>query len=141
MFGFLVWSDCVFLGKNGEELGRRTDYKSVLAGINMEALQNDYRYRVALMRDLFKQSRVENYLKISEQESPDRPCGKYIGFINHEYGKQFDPSTGRAAHYTNEMRETRYKKQIEERRSKEESIRRAEAEVARLKSELNDLDR
>lgn len=140
---FVSWygqDDCVMLDKNGEEFGKRTEYSCVLAGIDMNALQNDYSYQVALMRDLFKETRVIEYLKRGEQDSPEMPCGKYIGYINNQRKKAFDPSIGRAAHNTPEMQQRRTMLKAKAEQERLNSIARRKEEIAKLQGEISDLE-
>lgn len=132
--------DCVMLGKDGEEIGRRTDYSVVLADINMDNLQSDYTYSVALMRDLFKQTRVMSYLQRGQQDSPEIPCGNYIGYIKEDYRKGFNTDVGRAAHNTPEMQalRTRIKEQAEIARQRE--ILYTKDQISKLQGQLNDLE-
>ena len=54
-------------------------YKGVLAQIDPVLLQSDEKYCSNVMRYLLNKKRVNQYLENGLQESPEHPCGKYIG--------------------------------------------------------------
>ncbi len=57
------------------------EYRGVLAEIDLDLLQSDPNYCNMVMKGLLDKQRVERYLENGLQETPDQPCGKYIGGV------------------------------------------------------------
>ena len=89
----------------GESLNAR-DYKGILAQIDPMLLSVDENYCSVVMRNLLDQKRVLKYLEDGLQETPERPCGKYIGGVRSTekgYDKFFSLPVGRASHNSDLM--------------------------------------
>lgn len=137
-------NDCVRLDSRGNEYGRRSQFKNVLAEIDEDLLWTDENYCLAVMKMLLNQNRVEEYLNRGLQETPDTPCGKYVGGIRQRedgsYGKVFKTNVGKASHNSQEMvaKRQRLQEQIRQRQEQVKADKRAE--IARLQQELDDMD-
>lgn len=134
-------NDCQMIN---EETGvidslRAQDYRGVLAEIDLQLLQSDPNYCSMVMKGLMDKERVERYLANGLEESPEQPCGKYIGGVRQTergYGKFFSTAVGRASHYSGlmigrrqehrEMAEAQRQKAIED---KKEQIKRLQKEI------------
>ena len=143
--GFVSWygrDDAVILnGKNGDEFGRRVDYKEILADIDFNLIQTDSKYCETVMKLLLRQSRVEDYLSMGLQDNPNRLCGEYIGGVRKTekgYEKIFDVKAGKEAHQRPEMvlKRAQYKEKIEKR--KQNQISRNRDEINRLQEEIEE---
>ena len=130
-------TDAILLGPEGEKYGRRNQYENILAEIDINQIQIDGRYCQFVMRQLLNRKRVLRYLEKGLRESPDTPCGKYIGGIqmtSNGYAKVFNQYIGNIAHNTNEMKMQReiYKRQEEQRKA---------AEIAEKQQQIRDLQK
>ena len=117
--------------------------ESVLAELDINLLQTDRTYQLAVMKSLLNESRVNRYLDVgmmtydeiasAQADGNDIAlCGRYIGGITKNdkgYTKFFNPLVGRIAHNLPGM--------IQERRKAREDKRNARnAEIARRRSEI-----
>lgn len=131
-------SDCVMFGRNGEEGGRRSDYSSVLAQINVEALLNNEAYRVMVLDSLFDQKRVERYLSEGLKDNPETPCGNYIGgvgIVKGQYRKYFSPEIGSEAHMLPELVNARQKIASQKEAARQAEIASLQSKLAKLQNE------
>lgn len=127
-------SDAIYLGDNGEEFGRRTDYKNVLAGFDANKLMNDYSYAVGVMKDLLNEGRVLKYLNQGLKDNPENPCGMYVGGLDPiERKKYFDPRIGRLSHNSSLMKS----KRTELKEAQRQSVMREYADNKAKIDELN----
>lgn len=136
--------DCVRLDSNGNDYGRRGQFKNVLADIDTSLIWNDEEYCLAVMKKLLNQDRVEEYLNRGLQESPDVPCGKYVGGIKlrgEEYRKVFHPGVGKASHNSPEMVDKRQRLQEQKRQNQARAIADKKALIAKLQQEVDDMGR
>lgn len=118
------------------------NYKEVQAQIDPDLLKNDEDYCNAVMKGLLKRDRVEKYLKSGLKENTERPCGEYVGGIDkieNKYRKIFSERIGKILHNSRFMQEKReiYRKKVN--LEKEKAIREREAEIQKLKSEINEI--
>ena len=139
-------NDCQMFHKETGEFSslRAINYREVLAQIDLDLLQNDPNYCQILMKGLLDKDRVEKYLENGLQETPQTPCGKYIGGIQQtEYGyiKIFSQLVGQASHNSRSMVNKRQerRKQIEDLKRRE--IDNKKAQIAKLQSEIDDMSR
>ena len=91
---------------------RAQEYSEILAELDLYLLQTDKDYCNMVMNGLLDKQRVEKYLERGLQETPDLPCGKYIGGVyktERGYGKYFSEDVGRASHNSGLMIEKRKK--------------------------------
>ncbi len=138
-------NDCGMVdGKTGKwDSLRAQEYRGVLAEINLELLQTDPSYCEMVMKKLLDKQRVERYLESGLQETPEKPCGKYIGGIRKTekgYRKFFSTIVGEASHNSKLMvnRRQEHRKRIEEQRQK--AIADKKAQIEKLQSELDGLE-
>lgn len=127
----------------GESLNAR-DYRGILAQIDPMLLQTDENYCSVVMRKLLDQKRVIKYLEDGLQETPEQPCGKYIGGVKPTekgYGKFFSLSVGRASHNSDLMinRRREYRESIEAK--KQSGIANKKAQIQQLQSEIDDMSK
>lgn len=127
----------------GKEIGRRVEYRGVLAQIDLNLLQTDANYCYTVMKGLLNKERVEKYLDRGLEENPTEPCGKYIGGIivkDGKYGKSFDPYIGRESHFSNLMvnRRREYRENQEKRRQQQIDEKRRQME--QLQGEIDRLE-
>ena len=135
--------DAIMIDRNGIESGRRVDYREVLADIDIRLMQTDQKYCEYVMKALLRESRVEDYLEKGLEDSPQHPCGEYIGGVRrnaneNRYEKFFDVRAGKDAHNKSKMIEKRnwYKEMME--RRKQAKITRNKAEIERLQGEIDE---
>jgi len=138
-------NDVQMIGDDAKEIGRRVQYRGVLAQIDLNLLQTDREYCYTVMKGLLNKKRVEQYLDRGLQENPEKPCGKYIGAVMQKengdgYCKVFDERIGRQSHYSDLMvnRRIEHRKQQEMLRQKQIDDRRKQIE--KLQGEIDSLE-
>ena len=142
----LAWygqDDAIHLNSRGHDLGRRNQFRNILAEIDKNLLFEDESYCLAVMKQLLNQNRVEQYLSRGLEDTPEIPCGKYVGGIEQTsegYEKMFYRNLGKASHYSREMCNKRQIIKEEIRRSREAVRAKKQAQIARLQQELEDDD-
>ena len=127
----------------GESLNAR-DYRGILAQIDPTLLQTDENYCSVVMRKLLDKKRVTKYLEEGLQETPEQPCGKYIGGVKlteKGYGKFFSLPVGRASHNSDLMinRRREHRENIEAKKQRE--IADKKAQIQQLQSEIDDMSK
>lgn len=130
--------------RTGQEIGRRAEYRGILAQIDLNLLQTDPNYCYIVMKGLLEKKRVEKYLDRGLEENPELPCGKYIGGIEERegrYKKVFDPSVGRQSHYSNLMINRRKENREKQEISKQQEIENRKKQIEKLQAEIDDLGR
>ncbi len=136
-------TDAILLGPDGEKFGRRNEYKNILAEIDMGRMQTDSRYCQFVMRGLLNRKRVLRYLEKGLRDSPDIPCGKYVGGVRYLEGgkldKFFSCDVGQAAHSSPEMVSMREKHKQREEAKRAAEIAERQARIQRLNDEIDDL--
>lgn len=136
--------DCVRLDSNGNDYGRRGQFKNVIADIDTDLIWNDEEYCLAVMKMLLNKNRVDEYLNRGLQDIPDFPCGKYVGGIKlrgGEYQKVFYRELGKASHNSPEMVSKRRRLKEQKRQSQARAIDDKKAQIARLQQELEEMNR
>lgn len=138
-------TDAVLLGPEGEKHGRRNDFKNILAEIDISRMQTDSRYCQFVMRGLLNRKRVLRYLEKGLRDSPDLPCGKYVGGVryleNGELDKFFSCEVGEVAHSSPEMTSKREAHKRNQEAIKARQIAENQARIQRLQDEIADLSR
>lgn len=145
-------SDAIYISDGDGYRGRRDDYETVYAGIDLEKLQSDIGYLKFALEELLDQDRVQRYLKISEKTIPEindeiartgntriYPCGRYVGGVKETdrgFSKFFDPEVGRYCHELPEMQQQREEKRNSRIARQQAEIARKKEELARLEAEL-----
>lgn len=137
-------SDChIFNRATGRmDSPRASEYKGVLAQIDLDLLQNDPQYCETVMKGLLNKKRVERYLEQGLQENPGQPCGKYIGGVAKKetgYNKFFKRAIGVASHYSPHMINKRQKYREKLEAGREAKIASKQAEIARIQAEIDDI--
>ena len=149
-------SDAIYISYDGEEYrGRRDDFETVYAGIDLEKLQSDIGYLKFALEELLDQDRVQRYLKISEKTIPEindeiartgntriYPCGRYVGDSKESdrgFVKFFDIGVGRYCHELPEMQQKREEKRNSRIAMQQAEIARKKEELARLERELGNI--
>ena len=135
--------DAIMIDNDGHELGRRVDYKKIIAQIDKELLLNDPNYCRTVMKGLLNKKRIEEYLEIGMQEDPEIKRGEYIGGVvrqDGKYSKVFDTLIGRTSHDSDRMKNLRTEKREREENKKQEEILRKKLEIEKLKNEIEDLE-
>lgn len=139
-------SDCqMFDEKTGKfDSLRAQEYRGVLAEIDLELLQSDPNYCNMVMKGLLDKQRVERYLESGLQETPEKPCGKYIGGVRQTekgYGKFFSSIVGRASHNSELMinRRQQHREMMEAQRQK--AIADKKDQIKKLQSELESMEK
>ena len=126
-------SDCILIGSDGREYGRRSDYRHVLAEFDVNLLLKDKTYAYSVLVGLLNKSRVDRYLNDGMKDNPKHPCGIYVGGINPSTRvKYFDPNVGRESHYSPKMQDKRA-------RAKEAAIERMKDEYQRNQMRIAEL--
>jgi len=121
-----------------------SSYHHVLADIDTDLIWKDEQYCLAVMKNLLNQHRVEEYLNRGLQESPEVPCGKYVGGVQKRgevYKKVFFRQLGEASHNSQEMVNERQRLNEELKQKREQERARKLAQIAKLQQELDDMDR
>ena len=135
--------DCVFFDENGRETGSRYDSKKVLAGLNMDLLQQDREYCAYAVRELLNKERVERYLAEGLQEKPQTLRGNYVGEIKQkegEYGRIFYENVGRKVHNSPEMVSNRKQYEIQKEQHRQAKIEENKRKIAELQAQNNSLE-
>lgn len=137
-------NDCVYLGENGEEYGRKSNTTDIKLQIDMNKLYTDPEYQRVLMTQLLEQKRVERYMQTGMQEEPEQPCGNYVGSVDinsktGRYGKVFRSDIGKIIHGSPEMVSRRQQYRENQARAKEQIKARKQAEIERLQKEIDEL--
>ena len=139
-------SDCqMFDKKTGTfDSPRAQEYYGVLAEIDLELLQSDPNYCNMVMNKLLDKQRVETYLENGLRETPEQPCGKYIGGVRQTekgYSKFFSIIVGQASHNSKLMinRRQEHRSRIEIQRQK--AIASKKAQIEKLQSELDSMEK
>lgn len=134
----------MFDSGTGEEISRRTNYKNVLADIDINLLQKDYNYCVSVMQGLLNEKRVDRYLNDGLKEQPEVPCGRYVGGIRNvenTYKKYFDQQAGRIAHNSVDMVNKRNEIKLQQEAKRQQQLRAKQEELAKLQSEIDELSK
>lgn len=139
-------NDCKLFNKETGQFEnfKAKEYKYVLAQINLRLLRIDPNYCNMVMKELLNRQRVERYLERGLQETPEQPCGQYIGGIMEKEGgycKFFSTIVGQASHNSPIMVAQR-----NEERARIESIRQKiiadkKAQIEKLQRELESMER
>lgn len=134
-------NDCFMLDENGENMGRRSDFKSIKLEIDTDKLYSDPMYQKVLMTQLLSRNRVNRYLQIGMEENPEHPCGNYVGRVSENYGKQFNPRIGKAVHNSPEMVEKRRIEAERKEEARQAQIAKKQEEMKRLQEEIDRLNK
>ena len=143
--GAVSWygqDDAIILDDRGQESGRRSLYRGILAQIDLNLLQTDANYCYTVMKQLLEKSRIEKYLCQGLEKNPERPCGKYIGgveIIENEYKKIFDANIGRESHYSKLMIDRRRENDLKQQIEQEEQIRRKQEQINKIQEEIDNM--
>ena len=111
-------NDAINFDSKGMDLSRRTQYRGVLAEINLEQLRTDYNYCEAVMKGLLNKERVEKYLSRGLQENPENP-----------YQKFFSKRAGEASHNSEFMINRRREVRENEEKRKQQLKTQKEAQI------------
>lgn len=138
--GRVSWSnhdDCIMIDRNGTiNSPRAQDYKEVLLEIDMDKFWNDNSYRYALLTSLLDQKRVQQRLDWGLEDSPEKPCGNYMGglFLNdHAIYQKYDrPDIAFKVHNSPTARNRRIA-------YKESQIKFKKAELSRIMNKVDAL--
>ena len=138
--------DCQMLNEKTRQLDslRAQEYRGVLIELDLELLQTDPNYCNVLMNGLLDKERVERYLEKGLEETPDLPCGKYIGGVSKTekgYGKFFSRDVGMSSHYSDLMVNRRRRKIEENERQRQAEIESKKNQIKKLQSEIDDMER
>ncbi len=123
---------------------RSREYQRILAEINLDLLQSDSSYCNMVMKSLLDKERVEKYIAMGLQETPEQPCGKYIGGIKQTekgYRKFFAVAVGQSSHNSEQMVSKRQEYRAEIEAQRQAKIAEKKAQIEKLQSEINDMDR
>ncbi len=137
-------NDAVILNNDGQEFGRKVQYKKILMDIDTNLLQRDSNYCDYVMKALLNEKRVNEYLERGLQENSEQPCGNYVGGVktkDNGYKKVFDPVVGKMIHESLEMKQKREKNRAKQEQIKQEGIDRRKAEIERLQQEIEDMEK
>lgn len=138
-------TDATMLDKNGEEFSRKTEYRSILAEIDIDKMQNDSNYCEFVMKSLLNQDRVQEYLERGLQDSPEIPCGRYVGGVKDNgdgtYNKYFSTGVGLISHSSPKMVHQRNEYKRMQEAKKDRQISERQAEIKRLQNEIDSLSR
>ncbi len=133
-------------GNDSEDFGRKTEYKSVRVGLDMDKINDGEKpYYKALMTALLDEDRVSKYLARGMQDEPDIKCGNYIGEIredeNEIYRKVFVPKVGDYFHAKFALTKNRAisSNRIESQKKIDRAIAEKQAQIASLQKEINAL--
>lgn len=145
---YVAWygqNDCVYLGDNGKDMGRRNQFTEVKLQLDMQKLYRDPRYQRILAEGLLDQNRVQRYMKDGLSENPERKCGNYIGGIGitpntGNYCKVFNTNIGRIIHDSPTMVATRQKHRAEQERKRQQEMARKQAQIKKLQKEMRELE-
>ena len=110
-------SDCTGCSINSEEGASRTDYKRIIAELDMDLLKEDSEYLKVVMLNLLEQRRVEGLLNNGLRENCKTPTGNYVGGVRKRldgsrYETFLDLEIGKASHFSKEMIEKRNQQKV-----------------------------
>ena len=138
--------DCIILNDDGRDTsqvaGNRSDYKGVWLDLDLTKLQTDPNYCNVLMNKLLLRSRVNKLIEEGLKETPERPCGKYIGGVREQdggYTKYFNAMVGKMAHNDPFMVDRRAKLREKEAQAKAARIEYNKQKIAELQKENEEL--
>ncbi len=132
--------DACFIDELGNQSGSKFDFTDIKVEIDMDRLYKDPKYQEVLMIKLLDKKRVEyEYIPMGLEENPNRPCGNYVGSVNKDNSKQFNPTIGRSVHYSPEMIKRRRIELERRENEKQARIRDRQEKIERLQSEINQL--
>lgn len=139
-------NDCQMLDEKTGKFDslRAQEYRGVLAEIDLELLQSDQNYCSMVMKGLLDKQRVERYLENGLQETPEHPCGKYIGGVRKTeegYGKFFSIIVGQASHNSELMIKRRQQRREMVEAKKQKAIADKKAQIEKLQNELDSMKR
>ena len=91
-----------------------------------------------------KVSRLEKYLENGLKETPEQPCGKYVGGVKKTekgYTKFFSTIVGQASHNSELMvnRRKEHREMLE--RKKQKDIENKRAQIEKLQREIDNMER
>ena len=136
--------DGKFFDENGQLYNvDAQEYKEVLAEIDLNLLQRDPNYCNMVMKGLLEKQRVERYLESGLQETPEQPCGKYIGGIRQTekgYGKFFSTIVGQASHNSGLMVNRRRESREMNEMKRQQKIADRKAQIEKLQSEIDSME-
>ncbi len=132
----------IFNQEKGKIEGIRSEnYSDVLAEIDLNLLVNDPTYCKAVMTDLLDKNRVARYLETGMQDTPERPCGKYVGGIaktDNGLKKFFKCEIGIASHNSSLMVNRRQERKEILRQQKERKNRENQEKAGKLQQGIED---
>ncbi len=134
------YSDAEYIG----QIDSRTDYKHVLAELDISLLFTDENYCRAVMTNLLNQKSVEKYIACGLEEHPETPCGEYIGGImlkDNSYKKYFDTVVGAEAHFSKEMIQKRATYKLQQEQKRQDRINSRKAMIQKLQEEIDEIER
>ena len=136
--------DCSYLDNSGREMGRKANYRGVLAEIDLNLIKRDPTYCEWVMKGLLDKKRVEKYLDTGLIENPETPCGKYIGGVRpteQGYEKFFSGSAGKASHNSELMVNRRLEHRQKQETKRQQAILDKQAQIVKLQNEVDDLSK
>lgn len=142
-------SDCEYYDEKGKVHNfRREEVVPIQVGLDSSKLESgkeDLEYMKALFTQLLDQNRVKEYIDRGLQENPKNPCGKYIGEIFYDYGKNaykkgFMPQIGMKSHFSEQQVKERKQYRLEKEKAKMAQIAQKREEMERLQSEIDKLN-
>lgn len=139
-------NDCQILDEKTGKFDslRAQEYRGVLAEIDLELLQSDPNYCNMVMKGLLDKQRVARYLESGLQETPEQPCGKYIGGViqtEKGYAKFFSTIVGQASHNSDLMVNKRQQRKEMMEAQKQKAIADKKAQIAKLQSEVKSMEK
>ena len=137
-------SDAVIVNEYGQETGRRNDYKEILTQIDLNLLQSDSNYCVAVMGRLLDKKRVDKYLEDGLKENSILECGNYVGSIErkeNKYTKCYNVNIGKAVHNSGFMIQKRNENRMQDEERRQRSIEDKQRRIDMLKQEIEELSK
>lgn len=153
---WFIGMEVMILGRfDTYEMLGKSAFSKVLAGIDMDLMENDMEYLKTAVTELFSHSRVQRYLEngmksIEELEHEAEvtgskslwPCGEYIGKLikdeSGDYRKIFDTDVGMWSHTSPELEGKRQSARNWQRTQKQSELQKRLKEIEELKAELEE---
>lgn len=118
-------------------------YQDVFVNVSIPRLMSDGEYAEAFMSKVLSEEHVMKYVNMGLEESPEFPCGNYIGGVykdkdDGKYKNYVDPKIALAVHNSKAMVDKRQTNREEQERKAGIDARNAKRreEIARLQAEI-----
>jgi hypothetical protein len=133
--------DTTYADPNIQRQTRMNQYTHVLAEFDVDRLLNrDIDYARNVLIGLLNENRIQRYMQNGLSDSPQQPCGNYVGGITPEGKKYFRPQVGQIVHNSPKMQQKRQLKKEEKARANDRKREENRRKIAELEAENDRLE-